>query len=252
MYLNDGEKRILDGSKGYIAQKCMKFLVDYGEAAGAQRLVDIDGTVDIHPGLKTTWVSDYEITLTEIKELAARGEKFKVPTTGNKPIEPAFIVDGWQNCGTYPSSDPEHHKKCLENIKPLIQMGMVPILSCTYYLVSSYLPTAGQHCSWGESSAVPWANAILGARANHDGCFQSAYLGKIPAYDMHLSENRVATILVECETKLETDMDYDLFGWAVGEAVGIQVPAITNIGKPTWRTPASIPADRCACTMCRG
>ena len=43
-------KRILDGAQGEIAQKCMQFLVAYGEAAGAERLVDLDGTVDLHPG----------------------------------------------------------------------------------------------------------------------------------------------------------------------------------------------------------
>jgi len=66
-----------------------------------------------------------------------------------------------------------------------------------------------------------------------DGCFQTAYLGKVPAYDMHMDENRAASVLVECACGLETDMDYDLFGWAVGEAVGLDVPALAGIGKPT-------------------
>lgn len=232
MYLTNEEKRILDGEEGHIAQKCMQFLYDYGEAAGAQRLIDIDGTVDIHPG-SASWVPDYAISIEEIAELAAKGEKFKVPTFANKPINPGFIVDGWENCGTLPNNDPEYHNKCMESLKPYIQMGMVPILSCNYYLVSSFWPTVGQHCAWVESSAVPWANAILGARANFDGCFQTAYLGKVPEYDMHIDENRVAKILVECSTELKTDMDYDLFGWAVGEAVGLEVPAIVGIGKPT-------------------
>jgi predicted aconitase len=51
---------------------------------------------------------------------------------------------------------------------------------------------------------------------------------------MHLDENRRATVLVRCETELKTDMDYDLFGWAVGEAVGIEVPALVGIGKPNY------------------
>jgi len=231
--LTDEEKRILDGEQGYLAQKCMEFLVAYGEAAGAERLVDIDGTADLHPGMKSSWIPDYAITLEEIEEAAKRGEKFKVPTFANKPIAPGFIVDGWETCCTWPNSDPEYHKKCMRNIQPFIQMGMIPTLSCDYYLVSSYSPTVGQHCSWGESSAIPWCNAILGARTNIDGCFQTAYLGKVPAYDMHLDENRVATVLVESETELKSDMEYDLFGWAVGEAVGLKVPAIVGIGKPT-------------------
>jgi predicted aconitase len=50
---------------------------------------------------------------------------------------------------------------------------------------------------------------------------------------MHLDGNRAATILVECATRLTCDMDYDLFGWAVGEACGLEVPALVGIGRPT-------------------
>lgn len=232
MHLTDEEKRILDGEQGYIAQKCMKFLVAYGESAGAERLVNIDGTADIHP-IGASWVPEYAITQDEIEECARKGEKFKVTTFGNKPVAPGFLIDGWENCGTWPNSDPDYHKKRMDQLKPLIQMGMIPTLSCNYYLVSSMWPTVGQHCSWGESSAIPWANAVLGARTNFDGCFQTAYLGKVPAYDMHLDENRVAAVLVESESELKSDMEYDLFGWAVGEAVGMEVPAIVGIGKPT-------------------
>ncbi|NLN07442.1 MAG: DUF521 domain-containing protein [Firmicutes bacterium] len=232
MYLTDEEKRILDGEQGEIARRCMEFLVAYGEAAGAERLVDIDGTVDVHPG--ADWVPQYAVTLDEVRELAAKGEKFKVPTFSNKPVAPGFIVDGWEACGLPRNSDPEFHRKNLEALKPYMDMGMVPIFSCNDYLVSSFLPAVGQHCAWVESSAIPWANAILGARSNFDGCFHTAYLGKVPAYDMHLDENRRATVLVRCETELKTDMDYDLFGWAVGEAVGIEVPALVGIGKPNY------------------
>ena len=231
MHLTDEEKRILDGEQGRVAQKCMQFLVDYGEAAGAERLVDLDGTVDLHPDQFP--VPDYVITLEEIETLADKGEKFKVPTFGEKGTTPGFIFDGWESCGTLPNSDSEYHKKCMEPFKPWIRMGMVPTFSCDGYLVSSFWPAVGTHSAWVESSAIPWVNAILGSRSNFDGCFQTAYLGKVPAYDMHLDENRVATVFVECACELRTDMDYDLFGWAVGEACGLEVPALVGIGKPT-------------------
>jgi len=229
--LNDEEKRILDGAQGHMAQKCMGFLVAYGEAAGAECLVDIDGTVDIHPN-SLSWVSGFPITLEEVEELARKGEKFKVPTFGNKPVGPGFIIDGWETCGVSPNSDPDYHERCMKNLEPLIQMGMVPTLSCDYYLVSTFWPTKGQHCAWGESSAIPWCNAVLGARANFDGCFQAAYLGKIPYYDLHVPENRLATVLVRSEMALQNDMEYDLFGWAVGEFCGMDIPAIVGVGSP--------------------
>jgi predicted aconitase len=222
----------MDGEEGYIAQKCMKFLVDYGEAAGAERLVDIDGTADIHPGDNPCWIAEYAITQAEIEDCARRGEQFKVPTFANKPV-PGFLVEGWQGCGTWPNCDPDYHKEKLAKIKPLVQMGMVPSLSCDYYLGTSYYPTVGQHCSWGESSAIPWANAVLGARTNFDGCFQTAYLGKVPYYDLHVTENRAATVLVEFKGDLLCDMDWELFGWAAGEYLGNKVPAFTGLGRPT-------------------
>jgi predicted aconitase len=231
MYLTDDEKRILNGQQGDIARRCMKFLVDYGEAAGAEKLVDLDGTVDLHPG--SNWVGVYDIKPEEIAALARKGERFKVPTFSDKVTAPSFVVDGWEKCGVLPSSDPAFHKKCLEDLQPYIDMGMVPTFSCDHYLVSSFWPSLGQHCAWVESSAVPWVNAVLGARSNFDGCFQTAYLGKAPAYDMHLTENRAATVLVHCEAELNRDMDYDLFGWAVGETLGLKVPAFVGIGRPT-------------------
>jgi predicted aconitase len=231
MFLTDEEKRILDGEKGEIAQRCMQFLVAYGEAAGAERLVNLDGTVDMHPG--PSWVPEYDVKPEEVAELARKGERFKVPTFSDKATAPSFVMDGWERCGVLPSSDPEFHRKCLENLKPYMEMGMIPTFSCDHYLVSTYWPSVGQHCAWVESSAIPWVNAILGARSNFDGCFQTAYLGKVPAYDMHITENRAATVLVRCEAELRTDMDYDLFGWAVGEMLGLKVPAFVGIGKPS-------------------
>ena len=231
MLLTDEEKDMLEGGQGDIKRRCMEFLAAYGEAAGAERLVDLDGTVDMHPG--TFWVRDYSFAPEEIEALAKKGEKFKVPTFANKATQPGFIFDGWEDCGTLPDSDPEYHKKCYEPFKYWIQMGMIPTFSCNSYLVASYLPTVGQHCAWVESSAIPWVNAVLGARSNFDGCFQTAYLGKVPAYDMHLDENRIATVLVECEAEIKRNMDFDLLGWAVGEECSLDVPAITGIGKPT-------------------
>ena len=234
MKLTDEEKRILDGEQGYLASKCMKFLVAYGEAADAECLVDIDGTVDLHGSRNPCWTDDFRITDDEIFEAARRGEKFKVPTFANKPT-PGFIVDGYEQCCTWPDNDPDYHKKRMDYMKPLIQMGMVPTLSCNYYLTSTYWPTAGTHCSWGESSAIPWCNANLGARTNFDGGFQMAYLGKVPCYDLHLDEKRKATVLCTYvgEKPLASDMDYDLFGWAAGEKLGNKVPAFINVGKPT-------------------
>jgi predicted aconitase len=231
MLLTDEEKRMLNGEKGDIFRRCMEFLVYYGETAGAEKLIDLDGTVDLHPG--TFWSSEFMFAPSEIDEMADKGMKFKVPTFANKATAPGFIFDGWEDCGTLPDSDPEYHKKCMAPFASWIKMGMIPTFSCDSYLAASYLPAQGQHCAWVESSAVPWVNSVLGARSNFDGCFQTALVGKVPFYDLHVDEKRIATILVECKADLKTDMDYDLFGWAMGEAVALEVPAVVGMGKPT-------------------
>lgn len=231
MFLTDEEKRMLNGEKGNIAQRCMQFMKDYGEAAGAEKLIDLNGTVDLHPG--TSWIGKFAVTPAEMAELAKKGERFKVPTFADKCTAPGFILDGWETCGVEPSNNPAFHKKCLDDLQPFIDMGMVPTYACDHYLVSSYWPAPGSHSAWVESSAIPWVNAVLGSTSNFDGSFATAYLGKAPYYDMHIPENRAATVLVKCEVKLTKDTDFDLFGWAVGEMLGLKVPCFVDIGKPT-------------------
>jgi predicted aconitase len=84
----------------------------------------------------------------------------------------AWRVRDWPNC------DPDYHKDKARQNQASLLMGMVPSLSCDYYLGTSYYPTSGSHCSWGESSAITWAKRGPGARTNFDGCFQTAYLAR--------------------------------------------------------------------------
>src|SRR3989304_4128295 len=103
---------------------------------------------------------------------------------------------------------------------------------CMKFLVDYFGPPVGTHSAWVESSAIPYGNAVLGTRTNFDGSFQTAYLGKVPYYDMHITGNRAATVLVKCAAELTRDTEYDLFGWAVGEALELKVPGFTGIGRP--------------------
>ena len=190
MNLTNDEKRTLDGGDGAVARKCMEFLVAYGEVAGAEKLVDIDGTVDLHPG--TFWVGKYSISRRRSRSLPIGARNSRSRPSRISASRPGFIHDGWEDCGTMPDSAPGYREKCMAPLKSWIKMGMIPTFSCNSYLVASYLPSVGQHCAWVESSAIPYVNAVLGARSNFDGCFQTAYLGKVPAYDLHLDENRIA------------------------------------------------------------
>ena len=184
MYLTDEEKRMLDGEMGVVPQKCMEFLKAEGEAAGAERLIALDGTADFHTP-QTAMCYRYAFSLEDLRALVATGAKFKVPTFANKsPFTKGKVtcIHGWKNCGMEPFNDAEYHEMSMQKefLDLYRQMGMMTVHSCDLYLVSTYWPSQGQHCSWNESSALPWVNAVLGARSNIDGSFATDFLGKVP------------------------------------------------------------------------
>ena len=229
MYLTDEEKRMLQGEEGLVRQKCMEQLVDLCEVSGAERLVDLNGTGDFTHGAGMSQ-GRYGFPFEALKELADSGAKFKIPTYSNKVPIPQVPFHGWEKCGIPQHEDPEYNKKLREEdyMAVLKQMGVFASHSCANYLSSSFWPTVGQHCSWTESSAVPYCNAVLGGRVNLDGSFSTCFLGKAPYYGMHITENRHATVLIKTERPIDTELQWDVLGFAVGELSELAVPAITG------------------------
>ena len=235
MILTDDEKRMLQGEMGPVHQKCMEYLVEECEVSGAERLIDLDGTGDMHVP-QTSMSPHYEFSLEQLRDLVESGARFKIPTFANKsPFPCPTALQGWKECGMAPHNKDAYHQAAIreEYMELYRKMGMMTTHSCAYYLTSSYWPSKGQHCAWNESSAIPYCNAILGARANIDGNFASCFLGKAAYYGMHITENRYATVLVKTERTIASDVEWDVFGFAVGEEVGIDVPALTGTAKPT-------------------
>ncbi len=238
--LTDEEKRMLQGENGVIPQVCMQYLVEMCQVSGAEKLVDLDGTGDLHtPG--TSLSQYYTFTFEDLKQLADSGAQFKIPTFADKsPFGELTPVHGWQHChmrsyGGQCHDDPGFHEKAMHEdfYKLLRKMGLMTSHSCANYLTMTFLPTIGQHCTWFESSQIPYCNATLGARTNFDGSFATCFLGKAPYYGMHVTENRYATVLVKTDRLIQTDMEWDVFGFAVGEDVGVDVPVLTGTAKPT-------------------
>jgi predicted aconitase len=240
--LTDDEKRMLQGEDGVIPQVCMQYLVDLCRIAGAERLVDLDGTGDLHtPGNELS--PFYGFTLKDLEELAAAGAHFKIPTFANKsPFPEQPPIHGWESCdicayqnGDDRQDDPKFHERAMheEFFRLYRKMGMMTSHSCANYLTMTYFPSVGQHCSWFESSQIPYCNATLGARTNIDGSFATCFLGKAPYYGMHVTENRYGTVLVKTDRLIHTDLEWDVFGFAVGADVACDVPVLTGTAKPT-------------------
>jgi predicted aconitase len=105
-------------------------------------------------------------------------------------------------------------------------MGVSPTCSCTPYLIGS-VPHLGDHLAWSESSAVSFANSVLGARTNREGgpsALAAAICGRTARYGLHLTENRRATHVVRVLCSLGSEVDFGVLGYMVGKRVGDGVP----------------------------
>src|SRR3989454_8475456 len=104
-------------------------------------------------------------------------------------------------------------------------MGVRPTYSCTPYLLG-VRPASGEHVAWAESSAVCFANSVLGARTNREGgpaALAAAIVGATPEYGLHTDGGREPTVIVKVRTK-PRGIDYSLIGLVAGERVGDGLP----------------------------
>jgi hypothetical protein len=114
--------------------------------------------------------------------------------------------------------------------------GVNILATCTPYQVGN-LPLRGEHCAWMESSAVIYANSVLGARTNCEGIASTgaaSLTGKIPCTGNHLEENRRGTHLVTVAGHhVHTFQDWGMLGYFAGGIAGEDHPVITgDIARP--------------------
>lgn len=219
MELTNEEKEMLDGRQGNAVKKSMEILCALGEIYGAKRLIDVS-SVQI-AGVSYDNLGD--AGLEYLSELAKDG-KARVLTT----LNPAGmdLVD-WKKLGI-----PEDFaKKQLEVIAAFRKMGVIASCTCTPYFIGN-LPRFGENVAWSESSAVCFANSVLGARTNREGgpsAIASALTGKTPEYGMHLDENRQAQVLVKVRAKLRAVPDFGALGYAAGKKIGNKIPLFVGV-----------------------
>src|SRR5438445_6518957 len=104
-------------------------------------------------------------------------------------------------------------------------MGVRRSFSCTPYLIG-VRPTFGEHVAWAESSAVCFANSVLGARTNREGgpaALAAAIVGATPEYGLQTDEGREPSVIVKVGVK-PRGIDYSLIGLVAGERVGDGLP----------------------------
>ena len=219
MYLTKNEEKMLDGEEGYAAKKSMEILVALGNIYGAEKLIEV-GSVQV-AGVSYHNLGDAGLDF--LNELAKDG-KVRVLTT----LNPAGMdLEDWRNLGI----DPEFARKQNLVIDAFSKMGILISCTCTPYLIGN-LPRYGEHVAWSESSAVTFANSVIGAKTNREGgpsALAAAFVGKTPCYGLHLDKNRVPDTHVEVKAELTKFSDWGALGYCIGKQVQNKIPYITGI-----------------------
>ncbi len=219
MQLTKQEQAMLDGEEGYAVRKSMEILVALGEIFGAKDLIKV-GSVQV-AGVSYHNLGDAGLEF--LNELAVDG-RVKVLTT----LNPAGMdLENWQQLGI----SPEFAEKQNLVIDAFRRMDILISCTCTPYLIGN-LPLYGEHLAWSESSAVTFANSVLGARTNREGgpsALAAAFVGKTPNYGLHLDENRVPDVLVEVNAELTKLSDWGALGYTIGKKAENKIPYITGI-----------------------
>lgn len=218
MFLTREEEAMLKGEYGAAAQRAMEILVALGKIYEAERMTPIVSAQISGVSYKNLG----EAGLEWLEEMARDG-RVKVPATMN----PAGMdLKQWKEMGV----DEEFAEKQMKVINAYLRMGVQPTLTCTPYLAGNR-PREGDHVAWSESSAVIFANSVLGARTNREGgpsALAAALTGRTPLYGLHIDENRKPSIKIKAPN-LHDALDFALLGFAAGKILRSQIPLFTGI-----------------------
>ncbi|RPI83249.1 MAG: DUF521 domain-containing protein [Chloroflexi bacterium] len=227
MILTQEEILMLEGKDGPAVQKSLQILSALGKIYGAERMVPVT-SVQV---AGVSYDNLGEAGLEFLSSMADGGGRVRVLTT----LNPAGMdVENWQAMGI-PADFARSQERVIE---AFARMGVLTTCTCTPYL-SGNKPGVGEHIAWAESSAVCFANSILGARTNREGgpsALAAALTGRTPAYGLHLVENRVPGVTVEVRAKLEGTYSYGALGYVIGKWIEREenksVPFITGLDDP--------------------
>lgn len=219
MLLTSEERGMLAGHEGRATQKSMQILVALGNIYGAKRLVSVSSVQVSGVSYKNLGDAGVEF----LNELARDG-KARVKTT----LNPAGMsLTDWRSQGI--GSD--FARKQFQVIDAYRKLGLEISCTCTPYLAGNE-PRFGQHIAWSESSAVVYANSVLGARTNREGgpsALAASLTGRTPLYGYHLDENRRPTTTVNVDAQLKSTEDFSAMGYFVGKEVKDGVPYFRGV-----------------------
>ncbi len=228
--LTKEQQEILDGKKGETLSKVMQTIIRYGELFGADKLVPV--------------TSEYNHLVTSFG-LKALGPVYDLM---NKLIEDGAVSKQKFSCDPRPC-DSNVPKNFLQNFifnkfmyskqdfyeKQLKELGLMDedAFTCTCYMDEvGNKPKQGEVLSWAESSAVVYANSVLGARCNRNSGIMDimgSIIGYVPHFGLVTDEGRKASWIIEIKTTKKPEAQ--LLGSAIGMKVMEDVPYIKGLDK---------------------
>ena len=230
MYLTPEQQAILNGSKGETMARVMKTLVMYGETFGAEKMVPVTSEYNhlvTSFGLKMM-KPVFELMQQLIDAGAVSGQKFSVdPRPLDKNVPANFLQNLIFNKIMYATQESYEEQ--------LKELGLMDdnAFTCACYLDQvGNKPGKGDILSWAESSAVVYANSVLGARCNRNSGIMDimgSIAGFVPYFGLLTDEGRKATWIVKVQTTKKPEAQ--LLGSAIGMKVMEDVPFVTGMNQ---------------------
>ncbi len=231
MKLTAEQQAILNGEKGETLAKVMKTMVMYGDAFGAEKLVPITAR---HNHLVTSFglkvmAPVYDLMQQLLDAGVTSGQTFSVdPRPLDKKVPANFLQNFVFNNFMYTKQD--FYEKQLEKLGLMNEDAF----TCACYMDEvGNIPQKGEILSWAESSAVVYANSVLGARCNRNSGIidiMGSIVGVVPYFGLLTDEGRKATWVVKVQTTKKPEAQ--LLGSAIGMKVMEDVPYI--YGMTEW------------------
>ena len=230
MQLTEKQQAMLNGEQGETMAKVMKTLVMYGETFGAENMVEVTSEYNhlvTSFGLKVM-SPVYDLMQRLVDAGVTSGQKFSMdPRPLDKNVPANFLQNFVFNKFMYTKQDT--YEKQLE------KLGLMDkdAFTCTCYMNEvGNKPKMGDILSWSESSAVVYANSVLGARCNRNSGIMDimgSIAGCVPNFGLLTDEGRKATWIIKVETTKKPDAQ--LLGSAIGMKVMEDVPYVYGLNQ---------------------
>ena len=230
MILTKEQQAILDGEKGETLAEVMKTLVMYGDAFEAEKLVPITSKYNhlvTSFGLKVM-SPVYDLMQQLLDAGVSSDQKFSVDP---RPLDKSVPANPLQNLvfNKFMYTKQDFYEQQLEKLGLMDKNAF----SCTCYMDEvGNKPQKGDVLSWAESSAVVYANSVLGARCNRNSGIidiMGSIVGYVPYFGLLTDEGRRATWVVKVETTKKPEAQ--LLGSAIGMKVMEDVPYVIGLDK---------------------